>query len=59
MKKINARDAMNKTFGFAPAMKNIILMEGGDNGLFVTSVAGKGYSWSIGHEVERAEVYDI
>ena len=70
MKKINARDyqraardAMKKTFGFAPAMKNIIPMEGGDNGSFVTAVAfcvaGKGYSWSIGHEVERAEVYDI
>lgn len=70
MKKITAKDyqraakeAMNKTFGFAPAMKNIVLMEGGDNGAFVTDVAfcvaGKGYSWSIGNDVERAEVYDI
>lgn len=60
-----ARDAMKKTFGFAPALKNIIPMEGADNGLIVTDVAfciastGKGYSWEIGGEVERAEVYDI
>lgn len=60
-----ARDAMKKTFGFAPALKNIIPMEGGDNGEIVTDVAfciaatGKGYSWQIGGEVERAEAYDI
>ena len=60
-----ARDAMKKTFGFAPALKNIIPMEGGDNGEIITSVAfciaatGKGYSWRIGSEVERAEAYDI
>lgn len=60
-----ARDAMKKTFGFAPALKNIIPMEGADDGLIVTDVAfciastGKGYSWEIGGEVERAEVYDI
>ena len=70
MKKITAKDyqraakeAMMKTFGFAPAMKTIVPMEGSDNGMFVTSVAfcvaGKGYSWTIGHEVERAEVYDL
>ena len=46
-----ARDAMKKTVGFAPALKNIIPMEGGDNGEIVTDVAfciaatGKGYSW--------------
>lgn len=46
MKKITAmdykraaRDAMKKTFGFAPALKNIIPMEGGDNGEIVTDVA--------------------
>ena len=56
---------MKKTFGFAPALKNIIPMEGGDNGEIVTDVAfciaatGKGYSWRIGGEVERAEAYDI
>ena len=60
-----ARDAMQKTFGFAPALKNIIPMEGGDNGEIVTDVAfciaatGKGYSWHIGGEVERAEAHDI
>ena len=60
-----ARDAMKKTFGFAPALKNIIPMEGEDNGEIVTSVAfciaatGKGYSWQVGGEVERAEAYDI
>lgn len=60
-----ARDAMKKAFGFAPALKNIIPMEGGDNGETVTSVAfciaatGKGYSWQAGGEVERAEAYDI
>ena len=60
-----ARDAMKKTFGFAPALKNITPMEGGDNGKIVTSVAfciaatGKGYSWQVGGEVERAEAYDI
>ena len=60
-----ARDAMKKTFGFAPTLKNIIPMEGADNGLIVTDIAfciastGKGYSWEIGGEVERAEVYDI
>lgn len=60
-----ARDAMKKTFGFAPALKNIIPMEGGDNGEIITDVAfciaatGKGYSWRIGGEVERAEAYDI
>lgn len=60
-----ARDAMKKTFGFAPALKNIIPMEGGDNGATVTDVAfciaatGKGYSWRIGGKVERAEAYDI
>lgn len=72
MKKITAmdykraaRDAMKKTVGFAPALKNIIPMEGGDNGKIVTDVAfciaatGKGYSWEIGGEVERAEAYDI
>ena len=70
MKKINARDykraardAMKKSFGFAPALKNSMPREGGDNGAFVPDVAvcvaGKGYSWSIGHDVERAEAYDI
>lgn len=60
-----ARDAMKKSFGFAPMLKNIIPMEGSDNGLVVTSVAfciaatGKGYSWKIGEEVERAKAYDI
>lgn len=60
-----ARNAMKKTFGFAPALKNIIPMEGSDNGEIVTAVAfciattGKGYSWQIGGEVERAEAYDI
>ena len=60
-----ARDAMKKTFGFAPALKNIIPVEGEDNGEIVTSVAfciaatGKGYSWQVGGEVERAEAYDI
>lgn len=60
-----ARDAVKMTFGFAPALKNIIPMEGGDNGKIVTDVAfciaatGKGYSWEIGGEVERAEAYDI
>lgn len=46
MKKITAmdykraaRDAMKKTVGFAPALKNIIPMEGGDNGEIVTDVA--------------------
>ena len=66
MKKITAmdykraaRDAMKKTVGFAPALKNIIPMEGGDNGEIVTDVAfciaatGKGYSWRIGGEVEE------
>lgn len=60
MKKITAmdykraaRDAMKKTVGFAPALKNIIPMEGGDNGEIVTDVAfciaatGKGYSWRL------------
>ena len=72
MKKITAmdykraaRDAVKMTFGFAPALKNIIPMEGGDNGKIVTDVAfciaatGKGYSWEIGGKVERAEAYDI
>ena len=60
-----ARDAMKKTLGFAPALKNIIPIEGEDNGEIVTSVAfciaatGKGYSWQVGGEVERAEAYDI
>lgn len=60
-----ARAAMKKTFGFAPTLKNIVPMEGSDNGEIVTEVAfciaatGKGYSWVIGGEVERAEVYDI
>ena len=62
--KIAARDAMQKSLGFAPALKNIIPLEGSDNGRFVTEVAfriaatGKCYSWRMGFEVERAEVYE-
>ncbi len=34
-----ARDAMKETFGFAPRLKDIIPMEGGDNGEIVTDAA--------------------
>ena len=57
-----AQSALKKHFGFAPALKDIVLLEGGDNGNWVTNVAfavsGKGYSWRIGCDVERTEVYD-
>lgn len=59
-----ARDAMKESLGFAPTLKSIIPLEGGDNGQIVTSVAfristtGKCYSWRLGSEVERAEVYE-
>lgn len=45
-------------------MKDIVPLEGSDNGRFVTEVAfriattGKCYSWQLGSEVERAEAYE-
>ena len=59
-----ARDAMKKSLGFAPALKNVVPLEGSDDGQIVTAVAfriaatGKCYSWRLGSEVERAEVYE-
>lgn len=66
MKKITAmdykraaRDAVKMTFGFAPALKNIIPMEGGDNGKIVTDVAfciaatGKGYDGAYYTEADE------
>lgn len=58
-----AKEAMKKTFGFSPAMKDIVPLEGSETSGIVTAVAfaisGKGYSWVIGQSVERADVYDI
>lgn len=58
-----AQRALKETFGFAPALKNITLLEGGDDGMIVTSVAfsvaGKGYSWTRGYPVERSDIYDL
>ena len=58
-----AKKALLDEFGFSPPLKDITPMEGGDNGMFVTScafcVGGKGYSWSIGTPVERAPIYDM
>ena len=59
-----AKDALKKSLGFAPALKDIVPLEGSDNGRFVTEVAfriattGKCYSWQLGSEVERAEAYE-
>ena len=59
-----ARDAMKKSLGFAPALKNVVPLEGSDDGQIITAVAfritvtGKCYFWRLGSEVERAEVYE-
>ena len=55
---------MKATFGFAPAMKNIIPMESAEKNGIITEMAfcvnGKGYTWALGDSiVYRAEVYDI
>lgn len=59
-----AHKALEETFGFAPAIRNIQLMEGADNGAIVEYVAfyvlpsGKGYSWRYGEDVERNALFD-
>lgn len=58
-----AKQALQDTYGFSPAMSDIVLLETGMTGdivdLVVFAVGGKGYRWSIGWPVERAEYYDL
>ena len=58
-----AKQGLQDTDGFSPAMSDIVLLETGKtNGIvdFVGfAVGGKGYRWSIGWPVERAECYDL
>lgn len=58
-----AQQALKETFGFAPALKDIVILESGDDGMIVTSVAfaveNKGYCWSLGNEAERCKLYDL
>lgn len=67
MKKIDlkrlAQRQMFVTFGFAPALASIVLLESSEDcGVCVAlswAVRGKGYSWCIGFPVERDEAYDL
>ena len=67
MKKMDLRKIAQEetlvTFGFAPALSSIILLESSENGSVCTAlswaVRGKGYSWCIGYPVERDEAYDL
>lgn len=58
-----AQRSLKETYGFAPALKDIVILENGDDGMIVTSVAfavnKKGYCWSLGKEAERCESYDL
>lgn len=52
-----------KTFGFAPAHCQVVLLESSENHGYCTAlswaVAGKGYSWCVGESVLRNPVYDL
>lgn len=58
-----AQKALKDTYGFAPALKDISILESGDDGMIITSIAfavgKKGYCWSLGNEAERCELYNL
>lgn len=58
-----AQRELKETYGFAPPLKDIIILEGGDDGMIVTCVGfavnKKGYCWRLGDNVIGCEAYDL